>query len=95
MVSHDDVRHVARLARLKLGDDELDRYAGQLSGILGHIDKISELDLDVVEPTAQILELTNVFRADEARPSISQAEALANGAEVDEGAFRVPPIIQE
>lgn len=95
MVSHDDVRHVARLARLKLGDDELDRYAGQLSGILGHIDKISELDLDVVEPTAQILELTNVFRADEARPSISQAEALANGPEVDEGAFRVPPIIQE
>lgn len=95
MVSHDDVRHVARLARLQLGDDELDRYAGQLSGILSHIDKISELDLTGVEPTAHILKLVNVFREDEARPSISQAEALANGPEVDEGAFRVPPIIQE
>lgn len=95
MVSHDDVRYVARLARLKLGDDELERYAGQLSSILGHVDKISELDLAGVEPTAHILKLANVFRADEERPSISQAEALANGPEVDEGAFRVPPIIQE
>lgn len=95
MVSHDDVRHVASLARLKLGEGELDRYAGQLSGILSHIDKISELDLTGVEPTAHILKLANVFREDEERPSISQAEALANGPEVDEGAFKVPPIIQE
>lgn len=95
MVDNDDVRYVARLARLKIDDDELNRYTGQLSTILGHIDKISELDLAGVEPTSHVLELRNVWREDEPRPSLSPEEALSNGPEVEKGAFRVPPIVRE
>lgn len=93
VVSHDDVRHAARLARLKLEDDELDRYAGQLSTIISHIDKIAELDLSAVEPTAHVLRLANVFREDETRPSVSRDAALSNGPNIEAGAFKVPPII--
>ncbi|MBK5226431.1 MAG: Asp-tRNA(Asn)/Glu-tRNA(Gln) amidotransferase subunit GatC [Thermoleophilia bacterium] len=94
MVSHEDVKYVAKLARLKVGPDELDRFAGQLSGILNHIDKISELDLSGVEPTSHVIGLANVFREDEPRPSVEREEALANGPEVERGAFRVPPILE-
>lgn len=93
-ISHGDVNYVAKLARLKFEPEELDRYAGQLSTILGHIDKISELDLTGVEPTAHILRLSNVFREDRSRPSLTQDEALANGPHVEEGAFRVPRIME-
>lgn len=93
-VSHDDVRYVARLARLRLSSGELDRYAAQLSTILEHIDKISELDLSGVEPTSHVLKLANVFRQDEAQASLTPEEALANGPEVEESAFRVPPILE-
>lgn len=95
MISHDDVRYVARLARLELEPGELDRYSQQLSTILNHIDKISELDLSGVEPTSHVISLANVFREDEVRPSLAREEALANGPEVEEGAFRVPPILEE
>lgn len=94
MVSHQDVKYVAKLARLKVGPEELDRFAGQLSGILNHIDKISELDLSGVEPTSHVIGLANVFREDEPRPSVEREEALANGPEVERGAFRVPPILE-
>ena len=94
MVSHQDVKYVAKLARLKVGPDELDRFASQLSGILNHIDKISELDLSGVEPTSHVIGLANVFREDEPRPSVEREEALANGPEVERGAFRVPPILE-
>lgn len=92
-VSRDDVLYVARLARLRVEEQELGRYAEQLSTILGHIDKISQVDLSEVEPTSHVQRLANVFREDESRPSFSQDEALANGPEVDEGAFRVPQIM--
>jgi aspartyl-tRNA(Asn)/glutamyl-tRNA(Gln) amidotransferase subunit C len=93
-VSHEDVRYVARLARLHLEPDELDRYAEQLSTILGHIDKISELDLADIEPMSHVLKLANVFREDVTEPSLSQHDAMANGPEVEAGAFRVPPILE-
>lgn len=93
MITHDDVRHVARLARLKLDEDELDRYAGQLSTIVGHIDRIGELELDEVPPTTHPLELENVMRDDERKPSLAREDALKNGPEVEDGAFRVPPIV--
>ncbi|GBE58392.1 aspartyl/glutamyl-tRNA(Asn/Gln) amidotransferase subunit C [bacterium BMS3Abin01] len=95
MVNHDDVRYVAGLARLKLAGEELDRYAAQLSTILNHVNKIAELELDGVEPTSHVLELTNVFREDEPQPSISQVAALANGPEVEGNAFRVPAIVRK
>lgn len=94
MVTHDDVIYVAKLARLKVRTEDLDRYASQLSSILSHIDKISELDLSGVEPTSHVIGLSNVFREDESRPSVDHEEALANGPEVERGAFRVPPILE-
>lgn len=95
MVDEDDVRYVARLAHLKLEAGELDRYAEQLSSILAHIDKISELDLEGIEPMSHVTGLTNVFREDEERPSLTSEQALANGPDIEAGAFRVPPIISE
>ena len=94
MVSHDDVRYVAKLARLKLQEDELDRYAGQLSGILKHINKISELELAHVEPTSHVIRLANIFREDEVRDSVPRELALSNGPEVERDAFRVPQILE-
>jgi aspartyl-tRNA(Asn)/glutamyl-tRNA(Gln) amidotransferase subunit C len=93
VVSHDDVRYVAKLARLKIDEDELDRYAAQLSSILDHIDQISGLDIAGVEPTSHVIQLSNVLRDDEVRDSVSRELALQNGPEVEAGAFRVPPIL--
>lgn len=94
MISHEDVQYVARLARLKLEPDELDRYSVQLSSIISHIDKIAELDLDGFEPTSHVIELANVFREDEIRASVSTEDALVNAPDVEAGAFRVPPILE-
>ena len=94
MVSHDDVNYVAKLARLKVDPAELDRFADQLSSILGHVDKISALDLSDVTPTSHVIKLSNIFREDEPRPSVERDEALANGPDVERGAFKVPPILE-
>jgi aspartyl-tRNA(Asn)/glutamyl-tRNA(Gln) amidotransferase subunit C len=89
-ISKDDVVHVARLARLELTGDELDRFAGQLDAILEAVGKVSELDLSGVEPTLHPLELSNVWAEDEPKPSLPVEAALANAPEVEDGAFRVP-----
>ena len=69
MISRDQVLHVARLARLRLSEDEIDRMSRELSSVLDHIEKISELDLDGVPPTSHVIEVENVMRPDEPRPS--------------------------
>ncbi len=89
-ISKDDVVHVARLARLELTDEELDRFAGQLDAILEAVGKVSELDLSGVEPTLHPLELSNVWAEDEPKPSLPVEDALANAPEVEDDAFRVP-----
>jgi aspartyl-tRNA(Asn)/glutamyl-tRNA(Gln) amidotransferase subunit C len=90
-ISRDEVLHVARLARLELGEDELERFAEQLNAILEAVGKVSELDLDDVEPTAHPLELVNVWAEDEPRDSLSNDDALANAPDREAGFFRVPP----
>ena len=90
-LSREDVRHVAKLARIGLREDELDRYLGDLRGILDHIGKIAELDLSDVPPTSHPLDVVNVWGADEPRPSLPVAEALANAPERDGTYFKVPP----
>jgi aspartyl-tRNA(Asn)/glutamyl-tRNA(Gln) amidotransferase subunit C len=90
-ISRDEVVHVARLARLALTDEELDRFAGQLDAILEAVGKVSELDLSGVEPTLHPLELSNVWAEDEPRPSLEVEEALANAPDREDDAFRVPP----
>lgn len=90
MIDRAQVLHVARLARLRLSEEEVERMASELSGILEHVDRISKLDLDGVEPTAHVLALENVLRPDEPRPSWAREEALAQAPDPAEGAFRVP-----
>jgi len=90
-ISRDEVLHVARLARLALSDDEIDRLGAQLNAILEAVGKVSELDLADVEPTAHPLDLVNVWADDEPGASLSNDEALANAPDREAGFFRVPP----
>jgi aspartyl-tRNA(Asn)/glutamyl-tRNA(Gln) amidotransferase subunit C len=83
--------HVARLARLELSEDELERFGAQLSAILEAVGKVAELDLTDVEPTAHPLDLVNVWAEDEPRPSLPVEEALASAPEREGNFFRVPP----
>jgi len=90
VIDRKQVLHVARLARLKLTDDEVERMSGELSGILDHIEKMNELDLEGVEPSSHIVALENVLRADEPRPSWPREHVLEPAPDPSEGAFRVP-----
>ena len=90
-ISSDDVLHVARLARLRLTDEEVERMTDHLSTIIGHVEQLSSLDLSGVEPTAHALDLTNRVREDESRPSWPRAEVLRNAPDPVAGGFRVPP----
>ena len=89
MIDDATVRHVARLARLHLDDEEARRMETEISGILEHVDVIQALDLDDVPPTSHVLELVNVMRDDVPRPSLSVEEALREAPEVVEGRFAV------
>jgi aspartyl-tRNA(Asn)/glutamyl-tRNA(Gln) amidotransferase subunit C len=91
-LSREQVRHVALLARLGLKEGEEDFYAEQLSRILGHIDRLSEVDTEAIPPTAQVVEMSNVMRDDEPRPCLPQEVALANAPEAKDGFFVVKAI---
>jgi aspartyl-tRNA(Asn)/glutamyl-tRNA(Gln) amidotransferase subunit C len=90
MIDRDQVLHVARLARLELTDEEVERMTSELSGILEHVEHINELDLENVEPTSHVIALENVLRPDEPRPSWSRDEVLERAPDPASGAFRVP-----
>ena len=90
MIDSEQVLHVAKLARLELSGDEVEQMASELSGILEHVDRISELDLEGVEPTSHVVALENVLRADEPTPSLERDLALSNAPDPADGAFRVP-----
>jgi aspartyl-tRNA(Asn)/glutamyl-tRNA(Gln) amidotransferase subunit C len=91
MLSRDQVLHVTRLARLELTDDEVDRFSGELSKVLDYIETIGELgDLADVEPTSHVVEVENVLRADEPRPSWLREAMLEEAPDAGPGGFRVP-----
>lgn len=90
MIEREQVLHVARLARLGLSDEEVETAAGELSGILEHVDRIAELDLDDVPPTSHVVELENVLRADVPHESLDPDVALSPAPDPVKGAFRVP-----
>ena len=90
MIDRDQVLHVAKLARLKVTDDELDRMPGELSKILEHVEKMNELDLEGVEPTSHVVDLTNVLREDVPRPGLPREKALEQAPDAADGGFRVP-----
>ena len=90
-ISREEVLHVAKLARLALTEEELERLGGQLDAILDAVSKVSELDLSDVPPTSHPLDLVNVLAEDEPRPSLPLDEVFANAPERDGDAFRVLP----
>ena len=91
-LTRDDVRHVAMLARLGLEPGEEDFYAEQLGAILGHIDRLGEVDTDAIPPTAQVVPLANRMRDDAVRPCLTRERALANAPEARDGMFVVRAI---
>ena len=89
-----DVKYVAHLARLSLSPEEEQKISEQLGNILGHIEKLKEVDVSGVEPTAHAFPLVNVTRPDEVRPSLSQEDALRNAPAQANGLFMVPKIVE-
>jgi aspartyl-tRNA(Asn)/glutamyl-tRNA(Gln) amidotransferase subunit C len=90
VIEREQVLHVAKLARLRLSEAEVEKMAGELSGILEHVDRIAELDLDGVAPTSHVVELENVLRPDVPRPSWPKQAVLEQAPDPADGAFRVP-----
>jgi aspartyl-tRNA(Asn)/glutamyl-tRNA(Gln) amidotransferase subunit C len=91
-ITRDEVLHVARLARLALTDDEIERLTEELGAILDAVGVVSELDLGDVPPTSHPLDLVNVWDEDEPRPSLALDDVFANAPDRDGDHFRVPPI---
>lgn len=89
-----DVKYVANLARISLSPAEEEKIGAQINGILGYIEKLKELDVTNVEPTAHAVPLINVFRNDEIRPSISNEDALRNAPAKANGLFVLPKIVE-
>jgi len=95
MIDRDQVLHVAKLARLELSESEIDRMTTELSNVLGHIEKMSELDLAGVPATSHVIDLVNVLRPDEPEPCLPLEVALASAPDQVDGGFGVPsPVAQ-
>jgi aspartyl-tRNA(Asn)/glutamyl-tRNA(Gln) amidotransferase subunit C len=91
-ITREQVLHVARLARLELSEKEVERFREQLSAILEAVGRVSELDLEGIEPTSHPLELVNVFGEDVPRPSLPREDALRNAPDPEDGFFGVPAV---
>lgn len=94
-ITEGEVRHVARLARLSLSDEEVQLFTGQLGAVLEHAEDVEALDTAGVPPTAHPLQLSNVLRDDEPTPSLDREEVLRAAPRAENGRFRVPPIVGE
>jgi aspartyl-tRNA(Asn)/glutamyl-tRNA(Gln) amidotransferase subunit C len=92
-ISREEVKHVAKLARLDLTEQEQERLTVQMNAILSYMEKLSELDTTNVAPTTHAIQLQNVFRHDEVRPSLEREETLSNAPENDGASFVVPKVI--
>jgi aspartyl-tRNA(Asn)/glutamyl-tRNA(Gln) amidotransferase subunit C len=91
MIDREQVLHVARLARLRLTEEEVERFQRELSTILDHIETINEIEgIEDVEPTSHVVEVENVLRVDEPRPSWPRERVLEEAPDVAQGGFRVP-----
>jgi aspartyl-tRNA(Asn)/glutamyl-tRNA(Gln) amidotransferase subunit C len=90
VIDREQVLHVARLARLRLSEEEVAQMATELSSILDHIERINELDLEGVPPTTHVVEVANALRADEPRPSLPRDVVLAAAPATQDGGFLVP-----
>ncbi|MBG0561955.1 Asp-tRNA(Asn)/Glu-tRNA(Gln) amidotransferase subunit GatC [Actinoplanes aureus] len=94
-ISREEVAHLARLSRLAVTEEELDRFAGQLDVILQSVARVGEVAAEEIPPTSHSVPLTNVYRDDVPTPSLTQDEALSGAPDAYEGRFRVPRILDE
>ena len=94
-ISREEVEKVSLLGRLLLSDEELDKMTSQLGDILAYMDLLAEVDTAQVEPMAHALEVSDVFRADEVRPSLDREQALANAPHRDAECYLVPAVLGE
>ena len=94
MLSKDQVKHIAKLANLKLTSAEINKFQKQLSEVLEYVEQLNELDTKRVEQTSQVTGLENVFREDEPKPSLSQEEVLSGAKNTEKGMFKVKAIFE-
>lgn len=94
MINKNDVRYIAGLARIHVPEDELEGFTKNLEDIIGYVDQLNELNVEKIEPTSHVLNLKNVYRMDEVRPSLPQSEALKFAVESHQGSFKVPRVIE-
>jgi aspartyl-tRNA(Asn)/glutamyl-tRNA(Gln) amidotransferase subunit C len=93
-ITEDEVKHIVKLARLTLSEEELRTYSGQLNTIIAHVEQLGELDTRGIEPTSHVLPITNVVRDDVSIQSLSNEEALKNAPDPVDKFYRVPKIIE-
>ena len=93
-ITRQDVENVALLSRLEMTAEELEAYSSQLNAILEYVDVLNKLDTTGIEPTAHVLQLKNVMRPDEVKPSLPQELALSNAPEAEDGYFKVPKVME-
>jgi len=93
-LSREKVEHIADLAKLELSDEEIGRYQAQLSAILAYFEDLQALDTDEIPPTATVLPLRSVTRADEVGSTLERGVALENAPEVEDGCFKVPAVLE-
>ncbi len=91
----DEVRHIARLARLGVSEEDVEHFCGQLSSILDYFEELKQLDTEDVPPTAYPLDLHNVLRSDDTAPCTDAADILANAPSQENGYFRVRAVLEE
>ncbi len=93
-ITREQVEHVARLARLALPADEIERLTGDMDAILGYVETLNELNTDGIEPTSHAVPMANAFRVDEVKPSIGIERALQNAPASGDDCFTVPKVIE-
>ena len=94
MLNKDDVRYIASLARIHVAEDELEGFTKNLENIISYVDQLNELNVENVEPTSHVLNLENVFRKDEMKPSAARDEALKHAPLTDGKFFKVPKVVE-
>lgn len=93
-ISKETVKYVANLARIELSEEELEKFSGQLNEILRYIDQLKEIDISKISPTTHVLEIKNVKRKDQLRPSLKTEEVLKNAPQKENKFFKVPKVIE-
>ena len=93
-VSKEDVKHIAKLSKLKLTEKELEKYTNELSSIVDFANELSNISVEGIKPTAHILDIKNVFRKDEVQPSYDREEILKNAPSKDAGCVSVPKVVE-